>query len=103
MNGERRNAGVPRIERRRSARWLTNETLTWHVSRGRRARAGRIVERSLDGFALLVTPKDEPAEGTRFSPSDPEDCVRFGFCSAVVTRTESVGESAKLVFAEIEA
>jgi hypothetical protein len=95
---ERAGAG-----RRRSSRWETDKTLAWRVSRGRRVRESRVVERSLDGLVLAVEPRDAAPEGSRFFPYGAEPADRFGFRSAIVRRTEAPNEDYRLVFAEIEA
>lgn len=100
---DRRTERPRSVGRRRSPRWRTNKTLAWRVSRGRRVRESRLVERSLDGLVLAVEPGDAPPEGTRFCPCGVESIDRLGFRSAIVRRTEAPNDDYRLVFAEIEA
>lgn len=103
MRPDRRRARHERIDRRRSSRWESDTLLHWRVYRGRRVRVSRMIERSLNGVVLEVEPRDIPRPETRVLLSNPMDIDRFGFRSAVVSRTETHGGGERLVFVEIEA
>ncbi len=88
-------------ERRRSARWKTDEKLLWRVTGGRRPRESRLIERSLDGLVLRTGQSDLPQVGQRICPAGPERNLRVGFRSAIVRRTKPDGAGGHLVVAEI--
>jgi hypothetical protein len=99
---ERRSLPRGIRDRRRSARWMIDRPIRWRVYRGRRARAGRIIERSNDGLVLLVEARDLPKAGTRVYPAGSATRDWLGFASAVVRRREQPNSNIGLVFAEIE-
>lgn len=86
FKNDRRRADRNARDRRHSARWRTDKPFTWRVERGRRSRRGRIAERSLHGFAMIVEPSDLPTPGTRILAVDDLESDRLGIRSAVVRR-----------------
>ncbi len=103
MQGDRRAIDRGTIDRRRSPRWELNKPIDWRVYRGRRVRRSWIVERSMDGIAMMVAQRDAVTAGKRMVVLDMASAERFGFRSAIVRRTESRGGDERMLFAEIEA
>jgi len=99
---DRREKDRGTVDRRRSLRWQIDKMLPWRVSRGRRVRRSRVLERSLDGLVFVTYPGDAPLVGTRFYSCGADIIQRFGFRSAIVRRTEAPNRDHRLVFAEIE-
>ena len=99
----RRNPGGGRGERRGSRRWRANQPITWCVRRGRRARQGIIVERSLSGLVIEAPPREESPAGTRLRPTTHDACECLGFHCAVVQRVEAPERDVRLIYVEIEA
>jgi hypothetical protein len=102
---DRRGSHRVSLDRRRSARWSTDTPIRWRSDDASRApQLGRVVERSLDGFAMTAHAAETPPAGARIQPCPqahtPQAC---GFRSARVVRTESVSAERIVVFAEIEA
>jgi len=83
---DRRSAHRHASDRRRSARWRTDKAFSWRIERGRRIRGGRIAERSLHGFAMIVESRDLPKPGTRIHAVDETESDRLGIRTAVVRR-----------------
>ncbi|MBU0641318.1 MAG: hypothetical protein KKB50_20865 [Planctomycetes bacterium] len=104
MKPDRRSQERDGVDRRYSARWETDELLHWRVWKGRRRRESRVIAQSLNGLVLQVEPRDYPRAESRVLVDDPAEIEKFGFRSAVVTRSEALDDGGgRLVFAEIEA
>lgn len=103
VHRDRRKSTRQGKERRRSRRQATDKGMDWRIARGRRTRHSRLVERSLDGFVMMIDKQDTVPEGTRIHPiSEPQD-LSCPFNTAVIKRTHQLNDSVGLVFAEIEA
>lgn len=61
-----------------------------------------MIERSLDGFALIAGADKALREGLRIRPATPATGERFGFRSGRITRTQPALDGSMLVFVEIE-
>lgn len=94
------NDGTGSKERRHSGRWRQRRDLEWRLRRGRRAKLGLIVERSLNGLVLIVPATDAPAEGAYVLPATAQAGNRHGFREAIVRRSLNQGEQSVL-FMEI--
>lgn len=91
------------VERRRSTRRPTDRTVRFRVARGHKPRAGRIVERSLDGLVIEAPARDAVRVGQRLHALAGTTADEFGFRAAVVRRVEERSPRQHRICAEIEA
>jgi hypothetical protein len=83
-------------ERRYSKRWQSGRSLEWRTDREGETRLAKIVERSLNGFVLLVPVCEAPAEGAYVLPASTQVGDRHGFREAIVRRTRCDGDQSIL-------
>ena len=92
---------IHRDDRRRSARWQCEKTVSWRVRGGRRIRSSLVPEKSLHGLVIAASKKDAAPAGTFVVPSDDQTGKRHAFRTGVICRTVDVPDGTCWMYVDI--